>query len=103
MSWFASDSTTAASSVDTSANHCDLSNRRLCTAAEVCPTSPGGQSVAGVTGESPNKALLVVDGTFLDAATCQRLPRTSDYNVDGFLCCPDDNLPTPNHFINGGE
>ncbi len=69
MSWFAGDSSTAASSVDTSANHCDYSNKRLCTAAEVCPASPGGQSVAGVTGESSNKALLVEGDAFLDAAT----------------------------------
>ena len=103
MSWFASDSSAAASSVDTSANHCDYSNRRLCTAVEVCPTSPGGQSVVGVTGGSSNKALLVVGGTFLDAATCQRLSQTSGYNVDGFLCCPDDDLPTPKDFVSDGE
>ncbi|KAL9981751.1 hypothetical protein ACROYT_G010496 [Oculina patagonica] len=98
-SWFASGSSTAASSVDTSTNHCDYSNRRLCTAAEVCATSPGGQSFAGVTGESSNKALLVVGGAFLDAATCQRLSQTSGYNVDGFLCCPSDNLPSPKDFL----
>ena len=103
MSWFASDSSTAASSVDTSANHCDFSNRRLCTAAEVCATSPGGQSAAGVTGESSNKALLVVGGAFLDAATCQRLSQTSGYNVDGFICCPDNDLPSPKDFVSGGE
>ena len=103
MSWFASDSSAAASTVDTSVNHCDYSNRRLCTAVEVCPTSPGGQSVAGVTGESSNKALLVVGDTFLDAATCQRLSQTSGYNVDGFLCCLDDDLPTPKDFVSDGE
>ncbi len=105
MSWFAGDSSTAASSVVTSADHCDYSNKRLCTAAEVCPTSPGGQSVAGVTGESLNKALLVVGGTFLDAATCQRLAQTTGYNVDGFLCCPSDreSLPSPKDFISDGK
>ncbi|XP_078363474.1 uncharacterized protein LOC144647555 [Oculina patagonica] len=101
-SWFASDSSTAASKVDTSANHCAYSNRRLCTAVEVCPTSPGGQSVAGVTGESLNKALLVEGGAFLDAATCKRLSRTSGYNVDGFLCCPSDDLPSPKNFVSDG-
>ncbi|KAL9981759.1 hypothetical protein ACROYT_G010506 [Oculina patagonica] len=101
-SWFASGSSTAASSVDTSTNHCDYSNRRLCTAAEVCATSPGGQSFAGVTGESSNKALLVVGGAFLDAATCQILSQTSGYNVDGFLCCPSDNLPSPKDFLSDG-
>ena len=103
MSWFASGSSNSATSVDTSANHCDYSNRRLCTAAEVCPTSPGGQSVAGVTGDSSNKALLVVGGTFLDSATCQRLTTISGYNVDGFLCCPDDDLPAPKDFVTDGE
>ena len=103
MSWFASDSSTAVSSVDMSANHCDFSNRRLCTAAEVCATSPGGQSAAGVTGESTSKALLVVGGAFLDAASCQRLSQTSGYNVDGFLCCPDNDLPSPKDFVSGGE
>lgn len=74
MSWFARDSSPQqATSIDTSANHCDYSGRRLCTAAEVCPSSPGGQSVAGVTGGSLTKALLVVGDTFVDAATCQRL------------------------------
>ncbi len=105
MLWFAGDSSTAASSVDTSANHCDYSNKRLCTAVEVCPTSPGGQSVVGVTGESMDKALLVVGGTFLDAATCQRLSQTTGYNVDGFLCCPSDreSLPSPKDFVSNGE
>ena len=61
MSWFARDSSPQqATIIDTSANHCDYSGRRLCTAAEVCPSSPGGQSVAGVTGGSLTKALLVV-------------------------------------------
>ncbi|KAL9981752.1 hypothetical protein ACROYT_G010497 [Oculina patagonica] len=101
-SWFASYSSNAASDVDTSANHCDYSNRRLCTASEVCPTSPGGQSVAGVTGESLNKALLVEGGTFLDSATCQRLSQFSGYNVDGFLCCPSNNLPSPKDFVSDG-
>ncbi|XP_078362974.1 uncharacterized protein LOC144647098 [Oculina patagonica] len=99
MSWYASDSSTVASGVNTRANHCDYSNRRLCTTAEVCPTSPGGQSVVGVTGESSNKALLVEGGTFLDSATCQGLLQTSGYNVDGFLCCPSDDLPSPKDFV----
>lgn len=85
MSWFARDSSPQqATSIDTSANHCDYSGRRLCTAAEVCPSSPGGQSVAGVTGGSLTKALLVVGDTFVDAATCQRLSQISSYTVDGF-------------------
>ena len=103
MSWFASYSSTEASSVDMSVTHCHYSKRRLCTAAEVCPTSPGGQSVAGITGESPNKALLVVGDTFLDSATCQILSQTSGYDVDGFLCCPDNDLPAPKDFVRDGE
>ncbi len=42
-------------------------------------------------------------GTFLDAATCQRLSQTSGYNVDGFLCCPNDDLPSPKDFVSDGE
>ncbi len=107
MLWFAGDSSTAASSVDTSsfAKLCYSSQRRLCTAVEVCPTSPGGQSVVGVTGESLDKALLVVGGTFLDVATCQRLSQTTGYNVDGFLYCSCDreSLPSPKDFISDGE
>ena len=86
-----------------SANHCDYSGRRLCTAAEVCPSSPGGQSVAGVIGGSLTKAVLVVGDTFVDAATCQRLSQISSYTVDGFLCCPTGDLPSPKDFVSDGE
>ena len=104
MSWFARDSSPQqATSIDTSANHCDYSGRRLCTAAEVYPSSPGGQSVAGVTGGSLTKALLVVGDTFVDAATCQRLSQISSYTVDGFLCCPTGDLPSPKDFVSDGE
>ena len=104
MSWFARDSSPQqATSIDTSANHCDYSGRRLCTAAEVCPSSPGGQSVAGVTSGSLTKALLVVGDTFVDAATCQRLSQISSYTVDGFLCCPTGDLPSPKDFVSDGE
>ena len=75
----------------------------LCTAAEVCPSSPGGQSVAGVTGRSLTKALLVVGDTFVDTATCQRLSQISSYTVDGFLCCPTGDLPSPKDFVSDGE
>lgn len=102
-SWFASDASTQASSVNANADHCDYTNRRLCTAAEVCPTSPGGQSVAGVTGESSSKALFVVGNSFLDAATCEPLSQLSGYTVDGFLCCPEDTLPKPKDYVQDGE
>ena len=84
-------------------NHCGYSGRRLCTAVEVCPSSPGGQSVAGVTGGSLTKALLVVGDTFVDAATCQRLSQISSYTVDGFLCCPTGDLPSPKDVVSDGE
>ena len=67
------------------------------------PSSLGGQSVAGVTGGSLTKALLVVGDTFVDAATCQRLSQISSYTVDGFLCCPTGDLPSPKDFVSDGE
>lgn len=104
MSWFACDSSPQqATGIDTSVNHCNYSGRRLCTAAEVCPSSPSGQSVAGVTGGSLTKALLVVGDAFVDAATCQRLSQISSYTVDGFLCCPTGDLPRPKDFVSDGE
>lgn len=39
----------------------------------------------------------------MDAATCQRLSQISRYTVDGFLCCPTGDLPSPKDFVSDGE
>ena len=64
------------------------------------PQALGGQSV---TGESSSKALFVVGDAFLDAASCAPLSQLSGYTVDGFLCCPENALPTPKNYVADGE
>ena len=104
MSWFAFDSPASPSSLDLDQNYCNYPNKRMCTATEVCPESPGHQSAAGVVGESPDKALLVAGDAFVDVATCQMksLSQLSGWTVDGVLCCADDDTPPPKDFVEDG-
>ncbi|KAL9976575.1 hypothetical protein ACROYT_G013895 [Oculina patagonica] len=83
---------------------CHTLDKRECTVAEVCPASPGNQSVAGVTGESSNKILDIVGRVFLNPATCQeaQLSGPTEELWDGFVCCPKDEFPSPKDFISDG-